>query len=201
MGKGRRVIAFWWKKLRGTNSNLLLIYTQGALGINASGGEQQSILLMSEESALAAPVIDAEGQLFVTGHSLQPPSSLVSLWEWFLQGHLIEFVSGSGVLTNQADIGHLQTGVKQQSKIGSGGWEILNKADYCAGVLESSSCLKIPGTQKESCAVLGYSWGCKDAPAEQCMPQGLCLCFGAWSARNGLAPWLDTPGWTLPNLG
>lgn len=145
MGKGRRVIAFWWKKLRGTNSNLLLIHTRGALGINASGGEQQSILLMPEESALAAPVIDAEGQLFVTGHSLQPPSGLVWLWEWFPQGRLIEFVSGSGVLTNQADIGHLRTGVKHRYKMGSGSWGILNKADYCAGVLESSSYLKIPG--------------------------------------------------------
>lgn len=165
MGKERRVIAFWWKKLRGTNSNLLLIHTQGALGINASGGEQQSILLMSEESALAAAVIDAEGQFFVAGHSLKPPWSLVRLWEWFPQGHSVEFVSGSGVLTNQASIGHLQTGVKHQPKIGSGAWGILNKADYCAGVLESSSCLNIPGAWEGSCAELGLLLGVHGCPS------------------------------------
>lgn len=51
-------------------SNLLLICAQGALGINASYGEQQSVFLTSKESALATLVIDAEGQLFMTGHSL-----------------------------------------------------------------------------------------------------------------------------------
>lgn len=172
MGKGRRVIAFWWKKLRGTNSNLLLIHTQGA-----SGGEQQSILLISEGSAWAAPVIDAEGQLFVAGHSLQPPSGLVWLWECFLQGHLIEFVSGSGVLTNQAHTGHLQTGVKHQSKMGSGGWGTLNKAHYCAGVLESSSCLKIPGAQKRSCAVLGLLLGVQGCPSWAVRARGFVSVF------------------------